>query len=208
MNTQTSKYELALNRGKTEVLDGKFPVFFFFLVYLVYLFWVMWFACGSVGLGCAFMSRNVPSNEMGRFDEISSKWEDVHGFDDFGELKLNLSRPNQSGVDGFGDFFASHNCANYLIRNGPNGPILANIMHIILSETVLTPNSNFSPNSPTFWAFLYKSSLFTCIILSTSLAKLRQICHFRQIRQLFGALLCKSSLFTRIECVHCHAIKK
>lgn len=30
MNTQTSKYELALNRGKTEVLDGKFPVFFFF----------------------------------------------------------------------------------------------------------------------------------------------------------------------------------
>jgi len=53
-------------------------------------------------------------------------------------------------------------------------------------------------------ALLLESSLFTHIILSTSLAKFCQICHFhqfhyfQQIRQLFGALLLEPPLFTHI----------
>lgn len=53
-------------------------------------------------------------------------------------------------------------------------------------------------------ALLLESSLFTHIILSKSLAKLCQICHFhqfryfRQICQLFGALLLESSQFKHI----------
>ena len=45
--------------------------------------------------------------EIDRFDEISSNWVNVHGFDDFVEFffRSNLSKPNQLGVfDDFGDF--------------------------------------------------------------------------------------------------------
>ena len=32
------------------------------------------------------MSSSVRNDENGRFEEISSKWGNVHGFDDFGEF--------------------------------------------------------------------------------------------------------------------------
>jgi len=100
------------------------------------------------------------------------------------QSKISFKSARQSRR--FWRIFASHVYANYLMRNGPN--MLANLtifMQITLSEMGLT--------SWQIWRFL-------CSNLSKNFVRIdtRQIRHFRRILQLFGALLARSYLFTRI----------
>ena len=61
------------------------------------------------------MSRNLRSNENGRYDESSSNRKNVHVFDNFGEFQLNLSKRNQlGGIDDFEEIQSNSSKQNQL----------------------------------------------------------------------------------------------
>ena len=61
----------------------------------------------SVSPTYLLMSRNARRNENGRFDEISPNRVNVNRFDDYRELKSNLSKWNQlGGIDDFDEFLS------------------------------------------------------------------------------------------------------
>ena len=91
------------------------------------------------------------------------------------------------------------------LRKLPNHTryVLKYALDEISSPLLLSPYTSFSLHGQLFRALLAKW-LFTCIILATNMAKFSQFCHlrqirrFRNIRQLFGALLNLLCVLTRV----------